>query len=131
MISIKQEWIDSEINMRQCEEFEGWLEVTCSQSSNNKVSMNLDFDINIESNLKCGPVASRTKCHVYGLFWTIGAKRCKFFFAFENKAIYDVYIAYLEKTLQALEMDRNSKHLLSFVFLLLQSHEHQLVESVE
>lgn len=96
--------------MRPCEEFNGWLEVTCCPAPNDKLSSNLLFDLDIENHLKCGPVASRSRSNVYGLFWKIGVKRCKLYFAFENKAIYGHYTAYLENVLRSLEEYQIGKH---------------------
>lgn len=100
------------MNMRASEDFNGWLAVTCWPMPNNKLSLDLLIDIDIEDNLKCGPVASRTMSNAYGLFWTVGMKRCKLFFAFQNKAIYDNYTAYLEDVLRSLKKDRIGKYLL-------------------
>lgn len=100
------------MNMRACDEFDGWLEVTCCPMPNDKLSSNLLIDLDIEHNLKCGPVASRTMSNVYGLFWTVGMNRCKLFFAFQNKAIHDNYTAYLENVLRSLKEYRIGKNLL-------------------
>lgn len=96
--------------MRPCEEFNGWLEVTCCSAPNDKLSSNLLFDLDIENHLKCGPVASRSRSNVYGLFWKIGVKRCKLYFAFEDEAIYRNYTAYLENVLRSLEDYQSGKH---------------------
>lgn len=97
------------MNIAACEEFEGWLEVTLSPKANSKMSPELQLDIDVENQLKCGPVASRTESNAYGIFWTDGMKKCKLFFAFESKAMYNEYTAYLERTLRWLDQDRRGK----------------------
>lgn len=74
----------------------------CYPKRYDEVSPYFLFELDIKK-LKCGPVASRTNSNVYGLFWNMGSKRCKLFFAFENKCDYDSYVAYLKNVLRALE----------------------------
>lgn len=108
------------MNVAPCAEFDGWLEVTCCPKA--KLSLDLLLDLDIEYRLKCGPVASRTQNNVFGLFWTMGMKKCKLFFALGTKEMYDKYTAYLERVLRSLKEYKLGK-LYSFISLLrLQSH---------
>lgn len=62
--------------------------------------INVDIDI---TDVKQGPVASRTRSNVYGIFWSHGVNRCKLFFSFENSTIYNSYATYLKDLLRYLE----------------------------
>lgn len=101
------------MNVAPCAEFDGWLEVTCCP--NTKLSPDLLLDLDIEYRLKCGPVASRTQNNVFGLFWTMGMKKCKLFFALETKEMYDKYTAFLESVLRSLEEYKIGKFFLHFI----------------
>lgn len=78
------------------------MQVICYPKNYKELTPYFTIDIDI-MDVKFGPVVSRTKMNVYGLFWNHGEKRCKLFFAFDNAEIYNTYTVYLKKLLKYLE----------------------------
>lgn len=96
------------MNIKPLNEGSHCIQVFCYPQSYSQVLPYYVFDINI-NNLKFGPAASRTKEHVYGLFWTYGSKRCKLFFAFDNGESFKDYTDYLKGLLRTLEKHQIGK----------------------
>lgn len=104
-----QEWIGCRMNMKPFEGITGWLHAMCYPKIYGDELPYFVFELDVR-NLKFGPVASRFKNNVYGLFWEVDGQRCKLFFSFENKSIYDAYVGYLMNLLQTLEKYVQGKH---------------------
>lgn len=102
--------------MKPLDKMEGWLQVMCYPKRYDEVAPYFLFELDIKE-LKCGPVASRTNSNVYGLFWTVGSKRCKLFFAFVDKSDYDLYVGYLKDILRSLEKCVRREYFWELVFL--------------
>lgn len=109
--------MECNLNVQINQEFDGWLDVECEPNLNDKLSQYLFLRIETAKGIKCGPVASRSKNNVYGLFWTVGEKKCKLFFALQNKAVYDSYSVYLEEVLNSLETSILGEHPFSLQLL--------------
>lgn len=101
-IFILQNWIDCKLNVKPLDELGRCIQINCYPQNYEEMTPYFCFDIDI-MDVKCGPVTSRTRKNVHGIFWSHGEKRCKFFFAFENAGLYDAYTAYLKEMLQSLE----------------------------
>lgn len=90
------------MNVKPLDEFGRCIQIICYPEDYNDSSPYFNIEIDI-MDFKFGPVASRTKMNVYGIFWMHGEKRCKLFFAFPNTSMYDSYTNYLKKLLKFLE----------------------------